>query len=349
MSRACQRYGPGRQQRGERLEAELVVAAAIEDDAPAHAGQVALGRRTGLELDDLAGRRVGRGEVLDARQRQPDRALEAHARGGRQRLGDHQLAAEGAAQRRRAHAHAVVRPAEQVGQLLARAEGALRARADHEPALGLQPRGGHLRLHVALVDPARAEAPGGARGRRRPAPPPRRPAVMRWRPATLSDSSSSSAARVAAARRGVRAADVGAVALDDVDPGPRRARRHRRLEVQRGLERLDVDDDLVDAVGRRGLGLGHHQRHGLAGVDDLRARQRLAGASRGAVDEGQVGRGEHRDDARHLERRRAVDARDPPVRLGGEARAARAAGRGQGRRPRRTASAAVPLRPLPDA
>ena len=149
--------------RGERLEAELVVAAAVEHDAPAHAGQLALGRRARLELDDLAGRRVGRGEVLDARQRQPDRALEAHARGGRQRLGDHQLAPEGAAQRRRAHAHAVVRPAEQVGQLLARGEGALRARADHEPALGLQPRGGHLRLHVALVDPARAVAPGRAR------------------------------------------------------------------------------------------------------------------------------------------------------------------------------------------
>ena len=228
-----------------------------------------------------------------------------------------QLAPEGAAQRRRAHAHAVVRPAEQVGQLLARAEGTLRARVDHEAALGLEPRGGHLRLHVALVDPARAVAP--ARPRRPPGQGRLRVAdAHALAPGDVVRQLLLVAARVAATGRGVRAADVRAVALDDIDTRPGRARRHRRLEIERCVQRLDVDDDLVDAVSRRGLRLGHDQRHGLPGVDDLRARQRLPGAPRGARDEGQIGRGQDRDDPRHVERRRAVDAVDAPVRLGRE-------------------------------
>ncbi len=141
---------------------------------------------------------------------------------------------------------------------------------------------------------------------------------MRWRPATLSESSSSSAPASPPPAAACAPPTSAPSPSTTLDPGQRRARRHRRLEVERGLERLDVDDDLVDAVGRRGLGLGHHERHRLAGVDDLRARQRLPGATCGAVDERQVGRGEHRDHPRHVERRRAVDAGDPPVRLGGE-------------------------------
>ena len=268
--------------RGERLEAELVVAAAVEDDAPAHAGQVALGRRARLELDDLAGRRVGRGEVLDARQRQADGALEAHAGGGRQRLGDHQLAPEGAAQRRRAHAHAVVRPAEQVGQLLARAEGALRARADHEPALGLEPRGGHLRLHVALVDPARAVAPARAR---------RAAGQRRLRVADGSCAGARRRCPTAPPRRRPRRRRP-----------PRRARRRRPRRRPRrhrpapGAAPGAIDDSRSSAASSGSMStttsstpsaaaasrLGHDQRHGLPGVDDLRARQRLPGAPRGA-------------------------------------------------------------------
>ena len=328
---------------GERLEAELVVAAAVEDDAPAHAGQVALGRRARLELDDLAGRRVGRGEVLDARQGQADGALEAHAGGGRQRLGDHQLAPEGAAQRRRAHAHAVVRPAEQVGQLLARAEGTLRARADHEPALGLQPRGGHLRLHVALVDPARAVAPAR----------PRRPAGQRrlrvadahaLAPGDVVRQLLLVAARVAATGRGVRAADVRAVALDDIHTRPGRARRHRRLEIERCLQRLDVDDDLVDAVGRRGLAsrpppaprAARSRRPPSAPAAARRAPRRPSTKGRSAA----VSTATTPGTSSAAEPSMPRSARAPRPR----GPAARAAGRGRGRR-RRSASSRGPCPP----
>jgi hypothetical protein len=116
----------------------------------------------------------------------------------------------------------------------------------------------------------------------------------------------------------VRRPGVDAGALARLHPRRRRAGRHRRLDVELGGQRPDLDDHRVDAVGGGGLALGDHERHRLAGEDDLFTRQRLAHAPSDAVDDRQVGRGEYRNHPGHGQRRLAVDALDPPVRLGGE-------------------------------
>jgi hypothetical protein len=98
---------PGGEQRRDRLDAHLPQRAAVADDAAADGGQLAGAGRAKLEVDQLAGRRVGRGEVLGAAEDEPHRPAERERRGRDQRLGDHQLAAERAAERRGLHAHLV--------------------------------------------------------------------------------------------------------------------------------------------------------------------------------------------------------------------------------------------------
>ena len=209
--------GTGGQQGGEALGPPLVVAPAIQDDAPRDRGELALGARPDLELEQLGRGGVGGRHVLGARERDTDRPAEAERRRRRERLGNHELAAEGAAERRRAHAHAVQREAEELRELLAHAERALSARPYDEVALGLEPRGGGLRLEVALVDPARAE---GARGARR-AGGQRALRVARGDPLAPGHVVGEILLRggVLAAGRAVRAPGVLAVALDTLRAG----------------------------------------------------------------------------------------------------------------------------------
>ena len=58
------------------------------------------------------------------------------------------------------------------------------------------------------------------------------------------------------------------------------------------------------------LGPGDHERDRLAGVDDLVAGERLEAPLRTGTDERKVARRQDRDDARDLERGRAIDPTD---------------------------------------
>ena len=282
--------------------------AAVADDAAADRGQVAVAGRAELEVDQLAGRRVGGREVLPAAEHDPDRPPELERGGGRQRLGDHQLAAERAADRRRLDPDAVDREPERRREALARHERALRARVDDELAVRLDPGQRRLRLEVRLVDPARPEPAGdddvgaleagrgvaavdAAGGRRRWAS---RVAAARPRFSRLG---AGGLALVTRRRAGVRAGGAVVPRLRG-HAHRRRAGGERRLDVEHRRQRIGVDDDQRGAVLGGRLGLGDHERDRLAGPDDLLARQRLRGAA-GAAGQRQVGGREHGDDARH--------------------------------------------------
>ena len=94
-------------------------------------------------------------------------------------------------------------------------------------------------------------------------------------------------------------ADVGPLVGGGLDhSGARRAGPRSGLEVDDRLQRLELHLHQRGAVLGLGLGLGHDQRHRLAGVDDLLARERLVQPALARGDDGQVAGGEHRDHAR---------------------------------------------------
>ena len=92
-----------------------------------------------------------------------------------------------------------------------------------------------------------------------------------------------------------------------LEASTRRSRLHRRLELDGGRQRLGIDHDERGPVLGGGLRLGNHERDGLAGEEDLLSDERLAGSRPGGLDQRQVGRGEHRDDAGDGERLLAAD------------------------------------------
>ena len=202
---------------------------------------------------------------------------------------------------------------------------------DDELAVRLDPRQRRLRLEIRLVDPAGAEPaghdhvgalePGGGVA----APDPlahghvRRVSVSRRLGRVLGRRRAGGLALVTGGRAGVRARGALVVARRGRDAHERRVGGQRGLQIEYGRERVGVDDDERGAVLGRGLGFGDHERNRLAGPHDLLARERLRGAA-GTADERQIRGGEHRDDARQIQRRAAVDARDPGVRLGGQHR-----------------------------
>ena len=100
-----------------------------------------------------------------------------------------------------------------------------------------------------------------------------------------------------------------------LDPRAGRARSGGRLELDDGLERIELDLDELGAVLRDRLVLGDHDRQRLAGVDDLLARERLIQPSRAGGFERQIGGGQDGDDAGQCARRVGRDRRDHRVRL----------------------------------
>ena len=191
-----------------------------------------------------AGRRVGGREVLAAAEHEPHRAPELQRRGGGQRLGDHQLAAERAAERRRLHAHAVERQPEQRRPGPGAAMNApCVLRADDERAVGLDPRQRRLRLEVAPGGPSSCGSGPETTASARASAASTSPRCSRWRTATFGEQLR--LAGVARRRRRPPCAPP---------PSPpsrgrassratRRVGGHRRLEVEHRRQRLGVDDD----------------------------------------------------------------------------------------------------------
>ena len=105
----------------------------------------------------LGAGRIARGHVLAARHRQAHGPAQDHRRARDERVDDHDLAAERAAEGLAADADALDRQPEQLGQRVARGERRLRGAGDDELAVGIDPRGRGLGLDVALIHPRRAQ------------------------------------------------------------------------------------------------------------------------------------------------------------------------------------------------
>jgi hypothetical protein len=100
-----------------------------------------------------------------------------------------------------------------------------------------------------------------------------------------------------------------------------------RFEIDHDGELVVVDDDRFHGIARLLPGLGHHDRHALAGetgfVDCQRPMLRALhvvgdrprAGKRVLPLASQVGAGEHGDDPRHAERLGRVDRADPGVRV----------------------------------
>ncbi len=95
-------------------------------------------------------------------------------------------------------------------------------------------------------------------------------------------------------------AEVGplALVLGD-DPRLRRPGPDGGLEVEHGLELVEIDLDALGAILGLRLGVGDHERDRLAGVHDLLAGERLVLPALAAGHERKVRGGEHGADAGH--------------------------------------------------
>ena len=120
----------------------------------------------------------------------------------------------------------------------------------------------------------------------------------------------------------VLALAVGAVHLVlDVLAQQRRVGRHRLEGIDQGRQLLVFDLDQFGGIGR-GIAVGrHHEGHFLVLEQHLllgQDRLHVAGQGRHVVqaERLQVGCGQHRDHARHLQRLRGVDLLDPGVAIG---------------------------------
>ena len=99
------------------------------------------------------------------------------------------------------------------------------------------------------------------------------------------------------------------------DAGERATRQHRVLDVDDGRKRLVLDADQLDCIGRRGFGLGDHERDRLSRKDDLGARERLGGPVGAGRRDREILCDEDGDDSGQRQRLVAIDAPDQRVRL----------------------------------
>ena len=211
---------------------------------------------------------------------------------------------------------------EQPGQLRAGVERPLRGRRDVQRAVLVELGHRHLRLEVALVDPARREPTldhDVARGERRRD-------VAAPEPGALDHVVRDRLVRrellgSAADRRVLRFGRRSGVHVGPVEAGPRRARLDGTVEIGDRLERGRLDRDEQRGVGG-GLGrLGDDERDRLAGPQDLVPGQRLVDSLRAVGHDRQVGRYEHGHHAGRRQRRVAVDPLDPGMGGHGQDRA----------------------------
>ena len=292
---------------GHALDAPFVHGAALEGDARLEAGQLTAAPRSDAQLDEATGCRVRRHEVFAAGERHAHGALQRKRGADGKRLDEPELAAERASQRHGHDPDRVDGQPEQPGQVAAHVERALRRRLDDEGAVRLGPRGRGLALEVGLMDPLGVEAAldDGVALRQRGLG--ILVAVPRSGDHVLGELLV--VVRLVLARPAggsVGAGHPGVLRLR-LEASAGRSRLHRRLELDGGRQRLGIDHDERGPVLGRGLRLGDHERHGLAGEEDLLSDERLAGSRPGGLDQRQVGRGEHRDDAGDGERLLAAD------------------------------------------
>ncbi|CAH0267232.1 hypothetical protein SRABI128_03297 [Microbacterium sp. Bi128] len=246
-------------------------------------------------------------ELVGARELVRHRATELEHRERREVFGEELLlATEAAADPVREHADAVALEAEDVREFVAGEERHLRRRAEDEAALVVEPPDGSVRLERRVCDARRtplAAHRGVARGE------------------GFVD---------VAAVAGVEAGDDvavgrhhpllgGAVGVQQGSAGAARV-----LGIEDGGEHGVLHADRA-AAGIRGLRrLGHDRGDPLAHVPhDVVEHARVVGivgavfvAAGGVTDVGDVGVGEHRDDAGDRERVDGVDGGDPRVRVG---------------------------------
>ena len=188
--------------------------------------------RAELEVDQLAGRRVGGGEVLAAAEHEPHGAAERQRGGRGERLGDHQLAAERAADRRGLDADRgpAGRPST-LAEALADHERALRARVHDERRRRARSRRAST---AARGRPGGPSSCGSGPRRRTSALAQRRRRRRRCACAGGPRRWAVAVARGLVAARGRRRARAGVVVAAGRWPSaaPRRVGRQRRLEVE---------------------------------------------------------------------------------------------------------------------
>ncbi len=224
-----------------------IIRASIAGERPVRAG-------ADLQARHLRGRRVRRLEVLGAREDEADRPPQRERGAGGERLDERELASERASERLRDHADALEREVERAGELPLRDERALRARRDDERARRLEPGGADLRLEVRLVDPRRPERPLDDRRRSRRTRAPTSPLSRVMRSRTFAGELLRRVVLLAVVDAGVDRLEVAALVVRLLDRArERRARLHRRLDVDDRRERLVVDDDGLGAVLGGGL------------------------------------------------------------------------------------------------
>ena len=105
----------------------------------------------------------------------------------------------------------------------------------------------------------------------------------------------------------------GSASSEVKDAGEWRAWFHRGEQVHGGRQWIELDVDEPDGILGSGRGFGDDQGDRLARVDDLVTSKGLESPLGPGSNERQVAGGEHRDHARDLERRRAIDPEDARV------------------------------------
>ena len=296
------------------LDAVLGVAAGLEPQARLEAPQPAIPCRAEPDVEDRAGCRVRHPEVLVAGELEAHRPTEQERGCRNERFDQERLATEPATERGAGHPYGGPPETEQTRQLGAGVERPLRGRGDVQRAVLVELGHRHLRLEIALVDPARREPTldddVARRERGRDVAPPE--------PGALDDVVGDRLVRGEllgpTADRGVLQFGRGpAVHIGSVEARPRCARRDGAVEIGDRFEGRRLDRHEQRGIGG-GLGcLRDHQRDRLTGPQDLVPGQRLVEPLRAVGHDREVRRDEHGHHAGRRQRRLAIDPLDPGV------------------------------------
>ena len=296
---------PGDHRPGGHMHRRFAVRPGVIGDTRPKTHELASPPRRELQVGDRALRGLRGRKVLAPREHQLDRCPERQRGPSDERLDHGLLGAERAADRRAGDDNLRHRQPEHRREVIAGHEHRLRARRHGKAAIGLHPRRCRVRLEIRLIRPGGCEpAPHDHVGRREggihvaPLVPCAAEHVLRE-------------AFEAGVRLVERCGQSGPVREDGAHQ--RRARVHRREQVDHRCEWLQLHQHQRDAVLCRRLGLGDHERDRLSRVDHLVAGERLEPALWPRPDGGQVACRENRDNAGDRECRGPVDALDARV------------------------------------
>ena len=281
-------------------------AARVENHPRLHSGQRAVALHPHLQLDDGLGRRCAGEDVLGARQRQAHRPPQPKGHRRHQRLEHGKLGPERPANGQWHNLDGGFRNTERAGDGLPHAEHRLGRGVDREAVAQRRWLGqGDVRLDIRLVDHRRAV--GSLQDH-----------------IGLGEALRHVAACEVAGGRDIRpfGRDLGLprryravrrqllrLAGQAVGPHQWRALRHRQQRVHRRVQHLVLDAHSVHSIHRLGFGRRDHGRYRLTSEQHPFVGQHGVGAGAGlAGRRGQVGGGQYRHDAGHLERPAGVDA-----------------------------------------